>query len=397
MGHLFERIRGRIAKDEAGHIWAPGRLACLYAPIVVTDIHTKQYLPGRISPSLRHSYYHLEQIILNMTADDSVPEVVLVTQLPTTTCWFESTCARPNGKVLATRVDEPELYEFDPEQPDEPLRLVCTVPECNGLAHICSLKGREDEYAVMTAMIDLEAVSVAYNMLWRVAFDGKSDGQPSVTKLAALPGIGMGAECAAVSERTMLITDTKKACIWALDLPTGNTSVFFEHETMIRAGDDHFFGLSRIRILGDYLWYANESTGSLYRVPVVKDDSANGGLRITGPVEIITDEIPNNDGLAMTEDGTTAYSVNYVKGTLRQIKIDPVTGKSETREFMNSLLAPTTIELIQSRSTGKPKLVVICNGRNDVAWMKDFSWSDIANIIPSETVTVTTEEVVEYV
>ncbi|RYP53270.1 hypothetical protein DL768_001710 [Monosporascus sp. mg162] len=335
--------------------------------------------------------------MLNMTADDSVPEVVLVTQLPTATSWFESTCARPNGQVLATRVDEPELYEFDPEQPDEPLRLVCTVPECSGLVHACTLKDREDEYAVLTAMVDMKAVSVVGHMLWRVAFDGKSDGQPSVTKLADLPDIGMGAECTAISERTVLITDTQKACIWALDVPTGKTSVLFEHETMERASSDVFFGLNRIRILGDHLWYANESTGSLCRVPVVKDDSAEGGLRIRGPVEIITDEIPNTDGLTMTEDGTTAYSVNYVKGTLRQVKIDPVTGKAETKEFMNSLVAPTTIELIHSRSTGKPKLVVICNGRNDVAWMKDFSWSDIANISASETVTVTTEEVVEYV
>ncbi|RYP51931.1 hypothetical protein DL769_010741 [Monosporascus sp. CRB-8-3] len=335
--------------------------------------------------------------MLDMAADDSVPEVVLVTQLPTTSSWFESTCARPNGKVLATRVDEPELYEFDPEQPDEPLRLVCTVPECSGLIHVCALKGREDEYAVLTAMVDLEAVSITNYLLWRVAFDGKSDGQPSVTKLAALPGMGIGAECTPVTERTVLITDTHKACIWALDVPTGKASVLFEHETMKRAGSDDFFGLNRIRILGDHLWYANESAGSLCRVPIVKDDSANGGLRITGPVEIITDELPNTDGLTMTEDGTTAYSVNYVKGTLRQVKIDPATGKAETREFMNSLVAPTTIELVHSRSTGKPKLVVICNGRNDVAWIKDFSWSDIANISASETVTVTTEEVVEHV
>ncbi|RYO95037.1 hypothetical protein DL766_007556 [Monosporascus sp. MC13-8B] len=332
--------------------------------------------------------------MLSIAADDSVPEVVLVTQLPTTTSWFESTCARPNGKVLATRCDEPELYEFDPEQPDEPLRLVCTIPECSGLVNACALKDRGDEYAVLTAMVDLEAVSVADHVLWRVAFEGKGDGQPSVTKLAALPGMGMGTECTVVSERTLLISDTYKACIWALDLPTGKTSVFLKHETMVKACGDYFFGLNRIRIHGDHLWYANESTGSLCRVPIVKDDKADGGLRITGPVEIITDEIPNTDGLTMTEDGTTVYSVNYVKGTLRQVKIDPATGKAETREFMSSLIGPTTIELVRSLSTGKPKLVVICNGRSDVAWIKDFSWSDIANISASETVTVTTEEVV---
>ncbi|RYP21270.1 hypothetical protein DL765_002319 [Monosporascus sp. GIB2] len=332
----------------------------------------------------------------SMAADDSVPEVVLVTQLPATTSWFECTCARPNGKVLATRVDEPELYEFDPEQPDEPLRLVCTISECSGLVNACALKGRRDEYAVLTAMVDMEAVSVADHMLWRVAFDGESDGQPSVTKLAALPGMGMGVECTVLSERTLLISDTVKACIWALDLPTGKSSVLFKHETMVKACDDDFFGLNRIRILGDYLWYANESMGSLYRVPIEKDDKADGGLRITGPVETITDEIPNTDGLAMTEDGTTAYSVNYVKGTLRQVKIDPATGRAETREFMSSLVGPTTIELVPSPSTGKPRLVVICNGRNDVAWMKDFSWSDIANISATETITVTTEEVVEH-
>ncbi|RYO80832.1 hypothetical protein DL764_009842 [Monosporascus ibericus] len=333
--------------------------------------------------------------MLNMAADDSVPEVVLVTQLPATTSWFESTCLRPNGKVLATRVDEPELYEFDPEQPDEPLRLVCTVPECNGLVYGCALKDCEDEYVVLTANIDMDAVSVVDSMLWRVAFDGKSDGQPSLTKLAALPDLGMAAQCVAVSARAVLIADARKACIWALDIPTGKTSILFEHETMLKAGDDDFFGICRIQILADHLWYTNESTGSLYRVPIVKDDSADGGLRIAGPVKTITDEIPNNDGLAITEDGTTAYIVNYVKGTLRQVKIDPATGESETREFMNDLVAPTTIELIHSRSTGKPKLVVICNGRNDITWMKDFSWSDIANISASETVTVTTEEVVE--
>ncbi|RYO84903.1 hypothetical protein DL766_001061 [Monosporascus sp. MC13-8B] len=331
-----------------------------------------------------------------MAADDSVPEVVILANIPKDG-WYEGSTTRPNGHILATRVLEPELHDFDPDQPDEPPRLVHTFPDANTAMYISPLKGCQDEYVVYTADVEWDSLEISNYIVWRVAFKGDNDEPPIVTRIAILPDAGCCMGCVSVTERTLLISDAYKDNIWLLDISTGRISVFLADDTMRKTGDGKTgrFGICAIRINGDYLWFANASAGTLCRIPIaLEDDGAGWDVRPTGPVEIVADDVPNTNGLVLTKDAGAAYCVDYNEGILRQVKIDLKTGKGETRVIVADLISPTVMELVHSRSDGRPMLGIICSGK-----LHDSTSSveGRGSISVTETVTIITEEVDETI
>ncbi|ORY58819.1 uncharacterized protein BCR38DRAFT_446704 [Pseudomassariella vexata] len=323
-----------------------------------------------------------------------IEDPILVTQLPSD-AWFEGFALRPNGHILVSRLDQPELYTLDAENPDAQPELLHTFPDANGLINLCPLLGCEDEYAVLSGIVDLGNVKFENFIIWRVKLHGSDP--PELTQLAKLESSGFCIGIMAATERTLLIADSQKHCIWRFDMPTGKTSVLVADETMKIASTDDFFGLNRLRMVGNYVWFTNTSAGILCRVPIELDkDDPVTGVRTTGPVETITDDLPHCDGLAVTKDQEVVYSASYMNGWLWKVNIDPETGEAKTDVVMENLVSPTAVELVYV--DGKPKLFIVCCGEIDLGWINAddrTSWSDLAQINASVTVTVTTEEVVE--
>ncbi|RYP55598.1 hypothetical protein DL771_012352 [Monosporascus sp. 5C6A] len=326
-----------------------------------------------------------------MADDDLVPDVVLLTNLPKNG-WYEGSTTRPNGHILATRVLEPELHGFDPEQPDEPPRLLHTFPDANSALYVAPLKGCHDEYVVYTAYVEFDSLEISNYIVWRVAFRGYDDEQPTVTRMAILPDAGCCMGCLSVTERTLLISDSYKDHIWLLDISTGRISIFLADDTMRKTGEGKTgrFGICAMRLNGDYIWFANASAGTLCRIPIAfEDDGAGWDIRTTGPVEIVTDDVPNTNGLVLMKDASAAYCVDYNDGILRQVKIDPKTSKGETRVIVEDLISPTVMELVHSRSDGRPKLGIICSGRLDDSSSVSEGRGSIS---VTSTITIVTEE-----
>ena len=342
--------------------------------------------------------------------DESIGEVILLSELPTDSS-FQGTSVRPDGRVLASRLDLPELYEFDPENPHTPPRLIYTFPDTGGLVKVCPLKGRHDEYAVVSGTLDVANFEFRRPLVWRMAF-GAND-EIKVTLVTELKGTGFPASCVSATEKTLLVPDAGLACIWCVDIEDGRCAKLIEDEEMGAAiadedtGESAFYGINGIVLAGEWVYFANESRGTLGRFPVSygrrteDDEEPDDGwdIHATDEARVITDEIPHSDALVFSKDNpNVGYSANYVNGHLRRIDIDPVTGAGEVRDVMENLVTPVSVELVYPEDGGKPKMIILCTGEIDISWVQDHqgSWSDIANINDSVTVTVTTtEEVVE--
>ncbi|KAI0183482.1 hypothetical protein EV127DRAFT_19968 [Xylaria flabelliformis] len=326
-------------------------------------------------------------------------DVVLITQAPSDS-WFEGLVLRPNGKVLATRLDKPELYTFEAEDQDAIPELVCTLPDCNSLINICSIPGHKDEYFILCSTADLEVVTHQNVWLWRVILDSNDESVPAKTvRVVNVPDEGYCLGVKAVSDRVVLLPDGKTQCIWHMDTQTGKKTIFAKDKSMERGDSDGFFGVNRIQIVGNFVYFTNSGGGLLCRIPVEFDPSHEEvGIRVAGPVQTIVDNLPSHlDGLAVSPDQTHAYVASHIDGRLHQVQIDAATGKGTSHVIMSNLDSPTGVNLVpHPDDPGKLKLYIVCCGEIEVAWMprEDNPWEAIRNINSAVTVVVT-EEVVE--
>ncbi|KAI1387657.1 uncharacterized protein F4822DRAFT_430404 [Hypoxylon trugodes] len=335
-----------------------------------------------------------------MLDDGSVEDVVLVTQLPSDS-WFEGFALRPNGRILTSRLDEPELYTFDAEDPESTPQLLHNFEEhANGLINLCPLPGANDEYLVLSGVVDLVNIEFEDFIVWRVSLSLDDNSPPKVTKIIDLKDTGFCIGIIAISDRVVLLPDSFKNCIWRLDIQTGEKSLLVEDETMkAPEGEGNFFGLNRMRVADRHLWFTNTSAGTLCRIPIERvQDDPSVGIRIAGEVQIIAGDIPHCDGLALARDQTAVYTCSYMDGFIWKVSIDPSTGKGTTSVVLKNLASPTAVELIYIND--KPKLFIVCCGEIEMNWFVQDSqnpWSEVANINESVMVTaVTVEETVEH-
>ncbi|KAI1478110.1 hypothetical protein F4774DRAFT_419666 [Daldinia eschscholtzii] len=336
-----------------------------------------------------------------MAEDGSHQDVVLVTQLPSDS-WFEAFALRPNGKILACRLDEPKMYTFNPEDQNatpELLHSFSDEDETNGLVDAEPIPGTNDEYFLLSTIGDLNNVQFTDPIIWRVALSPDDSSPPKITKICAIPESGLCAAVIAVTDRVVILPDSTKNCIWRVDTQTGEATILLADDTMkIANGDGNFFGLNRICVTDEFIWFTNTSAGTLCRLPIERlhDDPATA-IRIKGPVEILTEEITDCDGLALSRDQTAAYTCSYKDGFIWKVNIDPSTGKTSTSVVVRNLASPTAVEL--SYTNGKEKLFVVCCGEIQTGWIQDKEnpWKDIADINSAVTVQVETREIIESV
>lgn len=316
----------------------------------------------------------------------------LVTQLPQTG-WFEGFALRPNGHILVSRLDEPILYSFDAEDRDADPQALHTFTDATGLINLCPLLGRHDEYAVITGRPDID--NMQFNnrdyAVWRVAF--APDGGVNVTKLADLHEYGFSIGIIPASEHTILIADSFRNCICALDIATGVSTVLVEDASM-KAAEGEPFGLNRLRIAAGFVWYTNTSCGTLSRFPISIDGAK---IEATGPVQTLCDDIEHCDGLAIADDASAVWTASMANGWLWQVDIDKEGDEvfASTSVLKENLYSPTAVAV--TYTDGKPRLYIVCNGEREKeqAWVRrDDSnpWAEFQNVTKSVEVSVTVTE-----
>ncbi|ORY71415.1 uncharacterized protein BCR38DRAFT_416735 [Pseudomassariella vexata] len=318
-------------------------------------------------------------------------ETSLVTQLPSDG-WFEGFAGLTDGHILVTRIDQPELYKLDAEDPDAEPQLLYTFSstDASGLVHLCPIPGHDNDFLVLSGNVDLISVKAENYIVWRVTLGTNSD-PPTVTQVAHLPDAGLALGLVAVSQHMLLVCDSAKHCIYRVHLQTGKCSVLVTDQSFQAASAEDFFGINRVCVVGSYLWFTNSSRGILGRVPVELDEAVEDCIQTTGAVEILTDDLPHCDGLAVTPDEKTAYTACMTDGRLWRVDIGS-DRQASTSVVMENLVNPTAVEFVHTH--GISKLYVVCSGEIQLGWRNSdnssASWSEFADINNSVTVTVTT-------
>jgi len=213
--------------------------------------------------------------------------------------WFENLAVRPNGKILATRGDAPEIWQINPATGTGAL-FVSLAPSTGafnltGIAQVRipvgAGEGEEDEeeenedggnvetYVFGSSYIPAPLqVAPGSAKVWKLEIDG--NGTPTVSLLAALPSAGFINGITKWGRKgRVLLSDTERAAVYLMDATTGSFTTPLTNLT----------GINGIRTVGPksgsgYLYRVDFFSLTLSRIPI----SAATATAL-GPAEVVAD------------------------------------------------------------------------------------------------------------
>lgn len=297
--------------------------------------------------------FGLELLNLDIEIDSSTNQSVsTVYQFPNVGSWIEGIAVRPNGNILVTRTDTPELWSIDPNS--HTASLVYTFPNVTSTVGITAIG--DDVYAVGTGIIDLSTTVATTGsfVIWKV--DLTSD-TPQVTTIKAIPEAG-SLDGMAYLDRglntNLLIADTLEGVIWRLNPQSGNYSVALNDSSMLPAEGSAPIGVNGVRVVGNYVYYTSSTQQKFCRVAVADDGSA------AGPFEVIATGF-FQDGFAIAPDGT-AYIATHPQNTV--VKVTPQGEASVYAGDLNSTEVAGSTD-VQFGNCGYQVIYVATNGAQD--------------------------------
>ena len=189
--------------------------------------------------------------------------------------WCENLALTPDGKLLVTRLDMPELFLIDPSQPSSSnAELLATIPGAAMLTGITSVCSKVYVFAVSTvplAKVMTNSVSPAGSWsIWRADL---TQSTPSISKIADIPqavsinGVTLLSSLAG----TILLADASAGVVWRFNTLTGALHVAI-NDTALAAPSGSSgaisIGVNGIRVSDDYLYYTNTGRKDFGRVPI---------------------------------------------------------------------------------------------------------------------------------
>lgn len=237
--------------------------------------------------------------------------------------WIENLVVRPNGHILVTRIDKPELHSIDPEAHTDTFVHRFDYP-ISGLLGIAELK--KDVYAVVGVN---QTAAFAGKQLPAFIFTADLSKTPAVFKRVAtikeqlfLNGL------AAFSEDVVLVTDSGNGVIYRVDLKTGEHTIAASGDLLkppvaFPAG----LGANGLKLLGRYAYFTSSTKGVFGRVPLSKDGYASGPLQKIAATDNFLDDF-------VITDKAVAYAATNANDTVLRFgpdgSVDLVAGKNNT-------------------------------------------------------------------
>ncbi|KAJ6089421.1 hypothetical protein N7467_004637 [Penicillium canescens] len=193
--------------------------------------------------------------------------------------WIENIAARPNGNLLVTLINTPELWQINPSTSSghASARLVHHFEEAKQMNGIAELE--PDTYAV-----------IASDSVWMIHL-GAHGNASNPEHIAEFPEGLLNGMAALDGGRSVAISDSVRGLIYRLDILTGEYTVIHQDETMAPA--DYLglkLGVNGLRIVRDYLYYSNTPKRLFCRVRI---DLRTGQAK--GPYEVITGGVLSDD------------------------------------------------------------------------------------------------------
>ena len=218
---------------------------------------------------------------------------------------MENISIRPNGRILLTRLDVPELWEINPlsRSTSYNARLLYTFPNATGLTGIAEVA--PDIFAVTAGDTTNPAGHAGAFSIWKVNMN--SEGNAAATKVVtvaealALNGMAL---LSSQAGGAILVGDHVQGFVYRVNMANGDYSVAIQDPAMLSNGPPGTIGINGMKIQEGHLFFTNLFQGTLCKIPI---DSRTGVA--TGPVSVITSNVFGADDFALDSSGTPYVAV----------------------------------------------------------------------------------------
>lgn len=237
-------------------------------------------------------------------------DVYTVFQFPDNGSWIANVAGRPQGGLVVTRTDVPEVWAIDVEYHTG--RCVAKIPNANSLIGITGID--DDVFVVIAGNIDLKTLAPEAGSFSAWKIDLTSEDEPTVNLITAIPEAKFLHGVATLQHNpystVILIADAAQNAIYRLDTKTAKYSIAQQDATFLA-------GVNNIRIQNGYVYYTATPNKVFARVKI---DWENGSA--TGKYEVIANNtgiVP--DGFALSHDGNTAYMATFTQNSVVKINL----------------------------------------------------------------------------
>lgn len=228
--------------------------------------------------------------------------------------WVENLALRPNGNLLVTRVDQPEVYEIDPSSSGVAPKLIHNFAGYTSVFGISEVSS--DVFAVVTGNFSLStfATEAASFGVWQVDLSGRSN--TTASQITDIPeGVFLNG-MTTLSSSAVLVSDSSAGVVYRVDTQTGAYNIVLDDDTMDAPANASLqIGVNGIRYRNGYLYYQNLFGKLFCRVPI---DAATG--EATGAYEVVAENAYADD-FALDAQGV-AYAANGFENEILKISPD---------------------------------------------------------------------------
>ncbi|KAJ5808989.1 hypothetical protein N7474_010258 [Penicillium riverlandense] len=239
-------------------------------------------------------------------------------QFPQNGSWVSNLAFRPDGSLLFTRLDVPEVWLVNTTSGDASVaHSFSNVTSCFGISEI-----EDDVFAVVIGNFSTKTYqptpgSFSLQKLDFNNVDVKEDDRisklPAASEIAALPDAQALNGMATLSKESnlVLIADSPKGAVWKVHTKSGNYSVALNHTTMLPAeGQALPLGVNGLKVVDDYVYYSSTTRMEFCRVKVDSDGTAVGDYEV-----IASGFLPDN--FDVTSEGTAYVATDPQNSVVR--------------------------------------------------------------------------------
>ena len=252
--------------------------------------------------------------------------------------WFENLAVRPNGKILATRGDAPEIWQIDPANPGSGSLLV-TVSGAYNLTGIAQVKPRrrrgngghghqqqeEEVYVFGSSHIPAPfQVAPGSAKAWTLRIS--ASGTPTVVLLAAMPEARFINGIAAWDAGRVLLSDTEAEAVYLMDVDTGSYTTAITGLAGINGIQTRKGSVGEGHAGHRYIYRADHLQGRLTRIPVTSNAIA------LGPEEVLASGTSIDD-FAIKVNGNgkgKAYIAAMYENKIVEVDVPSVVGPNSS-------------------------------------------------------------------
>ena len=274
--------------------------------------------------------------------------------------WLENLAVRADGSILATVLTKPELWLVQPDPSNPNAQLIHSFDAHTGLTGITETFPNTFEVVASNFTMVPPACIAGSSRIYRVSFPrNNNDTKPKVSLTSHSPhDIGLPNGLLRLNKHTLLLADSIKGVIWAIDTITRTSRIVIQ-DPLLRPMNGSL-GVNGLKLHGCNLFFTNEAQSLFGQFEIdTRSGIPKSAARMIAHNKSIA--AADFDDFALSPEGCFAYVTAY--GGNNVVKIDVATGVGEIIAGGNNssqVLQPTAAAF--GRNGGEGTLFVTTAG-----------------------------------